>query len=178
MRRRFSLGFPFLTLCAVACSPRPADRADTPLAGSERTDTAAVRRAIDSLVASMTAAVNRQDMAGMTQGLAEDYVSLEDAAMPIVRGRSAYRAVVDSMAAAGTFHDLKYEPEGLDVSGDLAVRYGRWGSKFLPKGGDTVRFAGKFVHVWRRQPDGSWKLAREITNSVGPAPATSSPGKK
>jgi len=126
----------------------------------------------------MTAAVNRQDMARMTEGLAEDYVSLEDAARPIVRGRSTYRAVVDSMVAAGTFHDLKYEPEGLDVSGDPAVRYGRWASKYLPKGGDTLRFAGNFVHVWRRQPDGSWKLAREITNSVVPTTAPPTAGRK
>jgi ketosteroid isomerase-like protein len=85
-----------------------------------------------------------------------------------VRGRSAYRAVTDSMAAAGTFHDLAYEPEGLDVGGDLAVRYGRWRMKYLPKGGDTLRFAGNFGHVWRRQADGSWKLLREISNSAAP----------
>ena len=167
MRRACPLGFPCLVICVLACNPAPADRAGDTLAAAQPADTAAVRRAIDSTVAGMAAAVNRQDMAGMAQGLAEDYVSLEDVARP-VRGRSAYRAVVDAMAAAGTFHDLAYEAEGLDVSGDLAVRYGRWRSKYLPKGADTVRFAGNFVHVWRRQPDGSWKLLREITNSATP----------
>jgi ketosteroid isomerase-like protein len=125
----------------------------------------------------MAAAVNRQDMAAMAEGLADDYISLEDAGRQ-VRGRTAYRAMVDSMAAAGTFHDLTYEPEGLDVGGDLAVRYGRWRLKYLPKGGDTVRSAGNFVHVWRRQGDGSWKLAREISNSVAPAPASPAPRRK
>ena len=85
---------------------------------------------------------------------------------------------MDGRAAAGTFHDLHYDPEGLDVSGDLAVGYGRWGLKYLSKGGDTVRSTGSFVHVWRRQRDGSGKLAREISNSVGQAPVTLSPGKK
>ena len=85
---------------------------------------------------------------------------------------------MDGRAAAGTFHDLHYDPEGLDVSGDLAVGYGRWGLKYLSKGGDTVRSTGSFVHVWRRQRDGSGKLAREISNSVGQAPVTLSSGKK
>ena len=178
MRRTDSLGFLLLTTCVVACSPGSAARAgDTP-AEAQSADTAAARSAIDSTAARMVAAVNGQDMAGMAEGLAEDYISLEDPSRAPVRGRTAYRALVDSMAAAGTFHDLAYEPEGLDIGSDFAVRYGRWRMKYLPKGGDTARFAGSYVHVWRRQSDGSWKLAREISNSVAPFPAPSGAGKK
>ena len=158
--------------CAVmiaACSGASGERAETAAQGmSTATDTAEVRSAIDSARQRMTAAVNRQDMATMIEGLAEDYASLETPGVT-VRGRAAYKATVDSMTRTTTPQDLGYEVEGTDVSGDLAVQHGRWRMTFVPKsGGDTARVTGNFMHVWRRQADGSWKLFRDISNVTPP----------
>jgi ketosteroid isomerase-like protein len=121
----------------------------------------------------MTTAVNQQDLTGVLGGMADDYVSLESPA-EIIRGKTAYRTMLDSMAAAGKWQDLAFQTEGMTVSGDLAVEHGRWRMTFVPKSGRPVPSAGNFVHVWRRQPDGSWKLFRDISNSV---PASDSVGK-
>lgn len=151
-----------------ACSgPAREGTADTTPAAA--TDTAAVRRAVDSVAEAMTAAVLRRDLSGFAAGLAEDYVSLE---FPdkIVRGRAAMRAGMEAAAKAGTWSELAFHPEGLDVAGDLAVRYGRWRMRYVPAAGDTTRHDGNFVHVWRRQADGAWRLAREINNTTTAAP--------
>jgi len=36
------------------------------------------------------------------------------------------------------------------------------------EGGPVVQDRGKGLHVYRRQPDGSWKLAQDIWNSDNP----------
>ncbi|GLC26840.1 hypothetical protein rosag_33530 [Roseisolibacter agri] len=157
-----------LIVALPACSRAASEgTADTTRAAA--LDTATVRRAVDSVAESMTAALLRQDMGGVAAGLAEDYVSLETPGQ-IVRGRAAYRTAIDEMAKAGTWSELAFRPEGLDVAGDLAVRYGRWRMTYVPAKGDTMRADGNFVHVWRRQGDGAWRLAREINNSATAAP--------
>jgi ketosteroid isomerase-like protein len=35
----------------------------------------------------------------------------------------------------------------------------------LPKGGKAMNDVGKYVAVWKKQPDGSWKMIRDIYNS-------------
>src|SRR6185295_15838251 len=47
-----------------------------------------------------------------------------------------------------------------------AVDQHRWALDSTPKrGGKTVHDEGKGVWIWRRQADGSWKIARAIWNS-------------
>jgi ketosteroid isomerase-like protein len=136
-------------------------------------DSASVRRTIDSLDARLDSAILRQDMAAIVDALSEDYVSLERPGQ-YIRGRTAYRASLDSLAKAGRFTAFDYQREGLDVSGDLAVGYGRWTMTFVPTGKDAETEIGNFMQVWRRQADGSWRIAREITNTVRQRPATPS----
>lgn len=54
---------------------------------------------------------------------------------------------------------------GVDVLGDLGIAWGTWQGKVTPKAGGTpATVGGKFMTVVRRQPDGSWKIARETWN--------------
>ncbi|MCH7490100.1 MAG: hypothetical protein IID05_05335 [Gemmatimonadetes bacterium] len=39
-------------------------------------------------------------------------------------------------------------------------------------GGDPMLDVGKGFHVYRRQRDGSWKIAQDIWNSDNPPPGT------
>ena len=55
----------------------------------------------------------------------------------------------------------------LEERADLAVEEGAYDVQ----AGDQVVDRGKYVVVWRRQPDGSWKLGIDIFNSDSPAPA-------
>ena len=53
-------------------------------------------------------------------------------------------------------------------SGDLAYEVGKVILKIQPAGKEPTTTAAKYVVVWTRQPDGSWKLHRDIWNSVPP----------
>ena len=131
------------------------------------TDTAAVRRAIDSTSQLMVAGIKRQDLTPVGDAMADDDVSLESPDT-IVQGKAAYRALLESMAASGKWQDISFTSQGVVVSGDLAAEHGRWKATFLVKSRDTVRYDGNYVHVWRRGADGAWKVVRDISNTAAP----------
>ena len=53
-------------------------------------------------------------------------------------------------------------------SGDLGYTYGNFVFKSKNKDGPTVHY-GKYMSVWRKQKDGSWKVVVDMGNS-SPAP--------
>ena len=48
------------------------------------------------------------------------------------------------------------------VSGDLAVVRDIWTETVTPAKGAATRKAFRSIEVWRRQPDGNWRIARWI----------------
>ena len=55
------------------------------------------------------------------------------------------------------------ETTNLWVFGDEAYETGKYSYTFTPEGSDKeVVRAGKYVVIWRIQPDGSWKIYRDI----------------
>jgi uncharacterized protein (TIGR02246 family) len=56
----------------------------------------------------------------------------------------------------------------LDVgrSGDVAYETGKVALTVQPAGKEATTVTAKYVVVWKRQADGSWKLHRDIWNSV------------
>jgi ketosteroid isomerase-like protein len=64
-----------------------------------------------------------------------------------------------------TLKDPKFHVEDVLVGGDLAVETGTYEWTVQPKKGKAMLDKGNYVTVWRRQPDGSWKIVRDISNS-------------
>ena len=84
--------------------------------------------------------------------------------MPVERGADAIRKSVTQMFAAPGFA-LSWTATGASVasSGDLGYTTG---SYQMTMGGSTDK--GKYVTVWKKQADGSWKVVRDISNSDAP----------
>ncbi len=63
-----------------------------------------------------------------------------------------------------TITDLEYE-----VAGDWAYVRGVYSATDTPTaGGESVKTDGKYMSILHRQPDGSWKLYRDLSNSNTP----------
>ena len=56
-------------------------------------------------------------------------------------------------------------------SGDLGFSSGTYEFSFKDPSGKTVSDKGKYVTVWKKQADGSWKVVRDIFNSDMPMPS-------
>ena len=55
------------------------------------------------------------------------------------------------------------------VSGNLGFARGTYTESLIPKtGGETEKYDGKYLTIFEKQADGSWKVARDCFNSNGP----------
>ena len=65
--------------------------------------------------------------------------------------------------------EMEITNEEIRVAGDWAFSRGTYTATFSPKNGaQPVLIDGKFMTILERQPDGSWKIHRDIFNSNVP----------
>jgi ketosteroid isomerase-like protein len=84
-----------------------------------------------------------------------------------VDGRAAIRDVMVP-AFSDSLRALRWDPDTAIVaaSGDLGYTLGHWESVLTTPAGDSVLGRGNYVTIWRRQPDGTWKVAADIGNQA------------
>ncbi len=85
---------------------------------------------------------------------------------PIVAGQEAIRTLVSKTMLPDS--SMRWEPVDGLASGDLGYTYGISKSVHLGAGDKPVVSWGKYVSVWRRAPDRSWRVVVHIDN---PSPA-------
>lgn len=88
---------------------------------------------------------------------------------PIVEGRSAIREAMEP-AFSTEGYALTWEPLHAEVagSGDLGYTYGRYERTVMDERGRSQTSVGKYVTLWRKEPDGRWKVALDIGNEGAP----------
>lgn len=66
---------------------------------------------------------------------------------------------------------IKYQNDQTEVSsgGDLAYTQGEYESTMSDAEGNPVTERGKYLTVWKKQADGTWKIATDIWNTNAPA---------
>jgi len=85
----------------------------------------------------------------------------------ILEGREAIRA---STEASQPFTSLTLTTLEIDGLGDLAFARGTFTYTPAPEDADPIKDSGKFIQILRKQPDGSWRIFRDIWNSDLPLP--------
>ncbi len=97
-----------------------------------------------------------------------DDASLLPPNAPIATGNHAIRAVWAPML--GPDASLSWKATTVDVarSGDLGYVVGVYQMTTKGPQGKPATDNGKFVEVWKKQPDGKWKAVADIFNSDSP----------
>ncbi len=126
-------------------------------------DEGKARAAIERANAQFSAAYERGDAAAVAAMYTEDAIVFPPGG-EMVKGRAAIeRFWKDTMstvkAAALTTLDV-------EVSGEMACEVGKVDLKIVPQGQQPATASAKYVVVWKRQADGSWKLHRDIWNDL------------
>lgn len=160
-------------LAATACGGGGTGMAGAP-AGDSAT-AAATRAAADtirSLDEQWSTAAGRHDAQAFTAFYAADGMIMPPD-MPAATGSDAIQKLVSGLLA-DTTTTLSFQPVDVHVaaSNGMAWEHGTWA---MTTAAGTPAAAGKYVVVWKRGTDGSWKVAADIFNSNAPAPA---PAKK
>ena len=92
---------------------------------------------------------------------------------PIATGKGAIRTLWSGLFATPGFA-ISWQPTKAEVSrgGDLGYTIGTYELAMTDPTGKPMTDRGKYVTVWKKQRDGSWKVVADIFNSNLPAPAT------
>ncbi len=154
----------YLASCALlltACEPKaPAD------------ESAAAVAAIRAADAAWSQAFSARDTTAAVAAV-ESTGSVAAPNAPIATGSQAIRALFEGFYAlpAMTIH---WEPAAVEAarSGELGYSRGAYQLTYNDAKGKPVTDQGKYVSVWRKQADGTWKVVVDEFNSDQPLPAT------
>src|SRR5438874_638089 len=89
--------------------------------------------------------------------------------------RSAWKEMLTSPGAAIRWKATKVE---VAKAGDLAYVSGTYEETMTDASGKPVKDHGKYVEIFKKQADGTWKVVADIWNSDLPASAPTAPEKK
>ena len=152
-------------ILAAGCAAPPAEEAPAP----EVDPVAENEAALSELAAKYLQALNRGDADGLAVLYTEDAVRMQSNSTPKV-GRDAIR-----LFAAADFANLNWDMQlrvdETEYSGDLAFVLGTYALSLTSKEDPSVvvhQEVGKWMDLMRRQEDGSWLIAREISNRDHP----------
>ena len=92
--------------------------------------------------------------------------------MPIATDKAAIRAAVAPMFSAPGFA-MTFQTSKVEVarSGDLAYTQGTYSMTMNDPKGKPMEEKGKYLTVYRKQADGTWKAIADTFNSDAPPPA-------
>lgn len=124
-------------------------------------DVAAVEGAADTYVAAM----NAEDWPLVAQSFTEDAVRVPPHEEPH-RGREAIAAWLGGIEELTSYELTRDKIDGAD--GFAYVR-GSYTITLRPRGAPgPISDEGDFLEVWRREPDGAWRVAEAIWNTRVP----------
>jgi len=102
-----------------------------------------------------------------------DNVVVMPPGMPAVFGSSAAVEFMREFFRQFDFH-IEYVSEETEIHGDIAFDRGTYSHSLTPKaGGAPMLETGKFLWLYSRDSDESWKMARVMWNANGPASSPS-----
>jgi ketosteroid isomerase-like protein len=118
-------------------------------------------------------AINDGDIDALSALTDDDHIAIAPNGMPLI-GKAANVALNGRIYQQSRIVE-NWIPEETVIDGNLAYQRGSFTASGFPKaGGPTRTISGSFLRIYRRQPDGSWLMTRDMFNNAG---APSSPSR-
>ena len=122
------------------------------------------------------AELREQEMAAFSSGdistlekLFTDDINLMPPNEPAVTGTEELRAFAENMFSMVSIQG-EYTSSELTHLGDWAIERLTMNLTITPvDGGESIMETAKCIHIYKRQADGSWKIAQDIWNMDNPA---------
>ncbi|UCD37000.1 MAG: DUF4440 domain-containing protein, partial [Fidelibacterota bacterium] len=121
------------------------------------------RAKLEETITAFYAAINTGETVERARFFSDDALILPNGGNPI-HGREAIR----NMFAAGQdalFRIRDREVLDMNISGDLAYTVNAYDYAYYTPDEEPVWYPTKNIHIWKRQPDGSWQLHADLWNS-------------
>jgi uncharacterized protein (TIGR02246 family) len=150
-----------LLLLQAACTDAPPPAPDT---------RAADEKAIRDYEAQWSKEINGKDLEKIMAHYA-DGASVLMPGMPIMTGKDSISSgLKDALKDPAFAFDLQTAKVEVSKGGDVAYSQGTYsGTSTDPKTKKAMTEKGKYVEVYKKQADGSWKIVEDMNNADGPA---------
>jgi ketosteroid isomerase-like protein len=140
---KIHLGIAALSFFVVSCQP------------SANVDE--IKKQIEEADARQVKAFQTKDLAEMTANYAPDAIILPQNS-PMITGKENIDAMFREMLSM--MDNFSFSMTHFDASGDIAYELGNYSGTFA-----GVEDKGKYLTVWKKQPDGKWMIAADIFNT-------------
>jgi ketosteroid isomerase-like protein len=156
---------PVAALAVVLLGEGCSQTTTSPVAQAPADTRAADEAAIRANSAAWSAATEAKDVDKAVSFYAPDAVTFDDGG-PLTSDPAKIRAGFQGLVNAKD-STLAWKTTKVEVarSGDMAYEYGAYHFDTKGKNGKVSTQTGKYVLVWKKQPDGSWKVAIDTDNS-------------
>jgi uncharacterized protein (TIGR02246 family) len=154
VRSRCAALLVLLAACAPAAGP-----------GAPRPE--AARQAIEAANARIVAAMLRGDPDAVVREFTGDAVVLAPG-MDEIRGRDAIRGFYAGLFGMGWVRSAALNTAEVEVHGATAYEVGTNSLTLEAPGQPPFTDRGKYIVIWKRGPDGAWRIHRDIVNSSVP----------
>jgi ketosteroid isomerase-like protein len=112
-------------------------------------------------------AINDENIAALSALTTPGHIMLPPNREPVV-GKAANDALNGSAFQRYDFSET-WTPVETVVDGNLGFQRGTYTVVATPKGeGDRLEVSGSFLRIYQRQPDGEWRMTRDMFNSSAP----------
>jgi ketosteroid isomerase-like protein len=122
----------------------------------------------DDAIRQLDAEFMRTANAKNTAALVKAFYARDAVLMPpnqaAAKGHAEIQKVLQGLIDAG-LTAIKLETTTIESAGDLAYGRGHYELSMAPSGGEAVQDVGKYIVVYRRQPNGAWRAIADIFNS-------------
>jgi ketosteroid isomerase-like protein len=97
---------------------------------------------------------------------ADDAVSLSNKQAPVI-GKTAIAADANWDPKQ---YQLAWTPQGgqMSPSGDMGYTWGHYEGTSKDRNGNPVKTTGRYMTIWKKMPDGSWKVALDSSSEEPP----------
>jgi len=154
-----------IALTLSACAQQPATVSEQVVGGGA--DAAAFEAAVLETWEAYSATVNAGDVEGWIALWDNEGVQMPPNA-PAVRGKPAIREAFSNALKLVDFEEFTIGNEEVEVFGNFGFARGTYSFVNVMVEGEPAQFDGKYLTIFRRQPDGSWKIYRDCFNASTP----------
>ena len=148
----------FITASCPSIRAESENKSESPTPSAELT---AVRQAIDKGNAQWIEAWDKADASLIAALFAEDGVLLGRNGKFFKGPQQIFERQKTVMEGAGKGVKATVTTVDLWLDGDMAYETGKYSYKFQEKG-QPVTEEGRYVTIWKRQSDGSWKIVTDM----------------
>ena len=135
-----------------------------------------IEQALRDLDAQLSTAAAAKDLEKTLSYYSDDAIVMPPNTSAARTKEAIGNVLKDFLASPGATVSWKATKVEVAKSGDLACVSGTYEEMTIDASGKPVKERGKYVKVWQKQADGTWKCSADIWNSDLPVPMSS--GKK